>query len=117
MARAKAQAKKPVKKPAKKPAKPRAQKFAPHQLVTATRAVRTQWVAVPVGAVGNVIEASRGGATYAIEFQDHPGVVVTVARDALAATTWGAQRIPAARRPTARKPTAKKKTGKAKGKG
>lgn len=95
---------------AKKPAKPRAPAFAPHQLVKATRAVRTQWVAVPVGAVGSVIEASRGGATYAIEFQDHPGVVVTVARDALEATAWGAQRIPVARRRVVKKPAAKKKT-------
>jgi hypothetical protein len=63
--------------------------FAAHQLVKIKHAIRTQWLDVPAGARGVVIDVHPNGAAYEIEFQDHPGVVVTVAHDALDVAHWG----------------------------
>ena len=66
--------------------------FAVNQLVKIKHALETQWLDVPAGALGIVIDVHPGGAAYEIEFQDHPGMVVTVASEALDVAHWGDRR-------------------------
>jgi hypothetical protein len=59
--------------------------FVEHAMVVAVRDIVDNGECVPVGATGTVVQVVRGGIGYAVEFTSPRHVVVSAAREELAA--------------------------------
>jgi type I restriction enzyme R subunit len=65
------------------PSEPSLAPFGEHQLVKTTRALHGPGADVPAGTLGVVVDVYGEGEAYEVEFQEQPGLVLTLDRDAL----------------------------------